>query len=271
MTFTVTTWSIIDVISLQLQRSKLANGTPDIEAGSGATLPQAKWYSFISPIFIQAFTLTFLAEWGDRSQLTTIILAAREVRYISAVAAVTCVYACFVKIFEICLPHDNKCMKYTSVEPDVLIDSCSCMSSLGGLDSSVCLFESRRQAFTTPMRRLFTYVNLVFSRFPGSLWGRCRWNAGTLSVYRTGRDRREDGGPENLCQNRWAFKRSYMEHAPPPHLPNKNVSLSPLFSYNHRRDRFPGLCSLRPFLQTGRWNQLKRGRDSVFLCKYVET
>lgn len=32
-----------------------------------------------SPILLQAFTLTFLAEWGDRSQLTTIILGAREV------------------------------------------------------------------------------------------------------------------------------------------------------------------------------------------------
>ncbi|RZF46957.1 hypothetical protein LSTR_LSTR011225 [Laodelphax striatellus] len=32
----------------------------------------------VSRIFIQAFTLTFVAEWGDRSQLTTIILAARE-------------------------------------------------------------------------------------------------------------------------------------------------------------------------------------------------
>jgi len=34
--------------------------------------------SAISRIFLQAFTLTFLAEWGDRSQLTTIILGARE-------------------------------------------------------------------------------------------------------------------------------------------------------------------------------------------------
>lgn len=62
----------------ELQRAKLVNGPQDVEAGSGTNLPQRKWHSFISPIFIQALTLTFLAEWGDRSQLTTIILAARE-------------------------------------------------------------------------------------------------------------------------------------------------------------------------------------------------
>lgn len=32
----------------------------------------------ISTLFLEIFTLTFLAEWGDRSQLTTIMLAARE-------------------------------------------------------------------------------------------------------------------------------------------------------------------------------------------------
>jgi len=43
---------------------------------------RSKVYRFFarlcSPILIQAFTMTFLAEWGDRSQLTTIILGSRE-------------------------------------------------------------------------------------------------------------------------------------------------------------------------------------------------
>jgi len=30
-------------------------------------------------IFAESFILTFLAEWGDRSQISTIILAARDV------------------------------------------------------------------------------------------------------------------------------------------------------------------------------------------------
>ena len=33
---------------------------------------------YLFRIFIQAFTMTFVAEWGDRSQITTIVLAARE-------------------------------------------------------------------------------------------------------------------------------------------------------------------------------------------------
>ncbi|ULT98670.1 hypothetical protein L3Y34_000203 [Caenorhabditis briggsae] len=47
----------------------------------GGVAPQSetkKIFLFTSRIFIEAFTLTFVAEWGDRSQLTTIILGARE-------------------------------------------------------------------------------------------------------------------------------------------------------------------------------------------------
>lgn len=52
---------------------------PDIEAGTnGITQSRRAIFRFVSRIFLEAFTLTFLAEWGDRSQLTTIILAARE-------------------------------------------------------------------------------------------------------------------------------------------------------------------------------------------------
>lgn len=48
--------------------STVANRKPKVK-GSAAIMTR---------ILVQAFTMTFLAEWGDRSQLTTIILAARE-------------------------------------------------------------------------------------------------------------------------------------------------------------------------------------------------
>jgi putative Ca2+/H+ antiporter (TMEM165/GDT1 family) len=57
----------------EFQRTKLLNGPGDVETGTSTTIPQKKWLHFISPIFVQALTLTFLAEWGDRSQLTTIV------------------------------------------------------------------------------------------------------------------------------------------------------------------------------------------------------
>ncbi|XP_028133727.2 transmembrane protein 165 isoform X1 [Diabrotica virgifera virgifera] len=51
---------------------------PDIEIGSSNRRPtKSVWYE-VSRILLQSFTLTFLAEWGDRSQLTTILLGARE-------------------------------------------------------------------------------------------------------------------------------------------------------------------------------------------------
>lgn len=50
-----------------------------MESGGSKKIKKSIWYE-ISRVMLQAFTLTFLAEWGDRSQLTTIILGAREVR-----------------------------------------------------------------------------------------------------------------------------------------------------------------------------------------------
>ncbi|GBN56919.1 Transmembrane protein 165 [Araneus ventricosus] len=56
--------------------------TQDIETGiikqTKMKIFRRKLMVFFSRIFLETFTMTFLAEWGDRSQLTTIILAARE-------------------------------------------------------------------------------------------------------------------------------------------------------------------------------------------------
>lgn len=42
--------------------------------------PKSTWYLVVRILF-QAFTMTFVAEWGDRSQLSTIVLAARDNAY----------------------------------------------------------------------------------------------------------------------------------------------------------------------------------------------
>lgn len=54
-----------------------ARPTQDAEAGSVKRLKTSP-FAVLFRIFIQAFTMTFVAEWGDRSQITTIILSARE-------------------------------------------------------------------------------------------------------------------------------------------------------------------------------------------------
>ncbi|XP_017103014.1 putative divalent cation/proton antiporter TMEM165 isoform X2 [Drosophila bipectinata] len=49
------------------------------DAESGRRRPQRRGATYFTMrIFAQAFTMTFLAEWGDRSQITTIILAASK-------------------------------------------------------------------------------------------------------------------------------------------------------------------------------------------------
>ena len=56
-----------------------AETVKDLESGVITGTRLSKLFGVFSPIFIQAFTLTFLAEWGDRSQITTIVLGASEV------------------------------------------------------------------------------------------------------------------------------------------------------------------------------------------------
>jgi len=63
-------------VNEELRKREEKESRGDIESGSRGPDPTA--LSMLSKIFIQAFTMTTLAEWGDRSQLATVILAARE-------------------------------------------------------------------------------------------------------------------------------------------------------------------------------------------------
>ncbi|XP_053678414.1 uncharacterized protein LOC128728790 [Anopheles nili] len=72
-----------------LERETSAGGSlmaQDAEAGSSSSSGRRGTsrgrnntaFKLLLRIFMQAFTMTFMAEWGDRSQLTTVILSARE-------------------------------------------------------------------------------------------------------------------------------------------------------------------------------------------------
>lgn len=63
----------------ELEKEDSSNITQDVETGIiRGGKKHTKFFGLLSPILLQAFTLTFLAEWGDRSQIATILLAARE-------------------------------------------------------------------------------------------------------------------------------------------------------------------------------------------------
>ncbi|KAL8157194.1 hypothetical protein AgCh_002051 [Apium graveolens] len=44
-----------------------------LEAGQGKITVHRFFSIFCTPIFLESFILTFLAEWGDRSQIATIV------------------------------------------------------------------------------------------------------------------------------------------------------------------------------------------------------
>lgn len=63
----------------ELEKDELAAVTQDLETGIiRGGKKHGRLFGLLSPVMLQAFTLTFLAEWGDRSQLATILLASRE-------------------------------------------------------------------------------------------------------------------------------------------------------------------------------------------------
>ncbi|GJN25133.1 hypothetical protein PR202_gb12923 [Eleusine coracana subsp. coracana] len=49
-----------------------------LESGQGKSTIRKFFARFCTPIFLEAFILTFLAEWGDRSQIATIALATHK-------------------------------------------------------------------------------------------------------------------------------------------------------------------------------------------------
>ncbi|CAN6587144.1 unnamed protein product [Malus baccata var. baccata] len=60
------------------QKKEIEEVEEKLESGQGKT-PFRRFFSrFLTPIFLESFILTFLAEWGDRSQIATIALATHK-------------------------------------------------------------------------------------------------------------------------------------------------------------------------------------------------
>ncbi|XP_014670411.1 PREDICTED: transmembrane protein 165-like isoform X2 [Priapulus caudatus] len=73
----------MDEVQADIKRKEdelLQNEQPQRDVESGAVLRRVRrrLCPCLSYVFVESLTLTFLAEWGDRSQLATIVLAARE-------------------------------------------------------------------------------------------------------------------------------------------------------------------------------------------------
>ncbi|XP_058092391.1 putative pentatricopeptide repeat-containing protein At1g68930 [Magnolia sinica] len=60
------------------QKKEMEEVEEKLEAGQGKTTFRRYFSRFCTPIFLESFILTFLAEWGDRSQIATIALATHK-------------------------------------------------------------------------------------------------------------------------------------------------------------------------------------------------
>ncbi|KAL9234874.1 hypothetical protein vseg_009692 [Gypsophila vaccaria] len=60
------------------QKKEMEEVEEKLEGGQGKTSIRRFFTRFCTPIFLESFILTFLAEWGDRSQIATIALATHK-------------------------------------------------------------------------------------------------------------------------------------------------------------------------------------------------
>lgn len=60
------------------QKKEMEEVEEKLEGGQGKTAYRRFFSRFCTPIFLESFILTFLAEWGDRSQIATIALATHK-------------------------------------------------------------------------------------------------------------------------------------------------------------------------------------------------
>ena len=70
-------WESVEEVGEELRKKEEQEKKGTLESG-GSRAAEVTAMGLFSKIFVQSFTMTTLAEWGDRSQMATVILAARE-------------------------------------------------------------------------------------------------------------------------------------------------------------------------------------------------
>lgn len=60
------------------QKKEIEEVEEKLDGGQGKTATRRFFSRFCTPIYLESFILTFLAEWGDRSQIATIALATHK-------------------------------------------------------------------------------------------------------------------------------------------------------------------------------------------------